>query len=290
MTQIKAALGASAHALGMEAHIAQQITGASLVATLALACTRASPNEDATRDPGLDEASAKDAAGCSNETRERGGTRFVRLCPSRDLWIATVPLACSPGEHASVRCPTATPLLFVPDLRVGARAVAVVEREVAHRVCAYAFGGRLPTRAERQRARTVRGMATLLASDTTREGTFLGEVPEWTEDGECSSPTRPSPACLGDKHPTWFRRGDAIAWNALRRCEVEEVAPWSAVDVRLGEHCPGDKCILHAPMPLGRAARASLRCTPSVSAIHPDGVADVAAIRCVVHERTLPRE
>lgn len=286
MTSIKAALDATAHASCMDPHLRHRFTSASLVATLALACSRTSPHEDPTRDLGTAEVRTALASGCSDETRERDGTLFVRLCATADLWIATTPLVCSPGDHATVRCPIATPLVFAPRLRATPRAVAVVEREIAHRVCGYAFGGRLPTRDERHRARTSRGMATLLASDTTHDGTFLAEVPEWTEDGPCSDPARLSPACSGDKHPTWFRRGDAVAWESLRACELGDEATPIGPPVRLGEHCDRDSCFLVGPM-IGRAVPRALRCTPRAVAVHPTGTADVAAIRCVVHERIL---
>jgi hypothetical protein len=262
-----------------------------LAAGLAIACSKTEKHDGVAPDPDVTAVSAllAGATDCAPELRHTHGVAFVRLCPSRDLWISATPVGCSAGEHATVRCPVATPLLAEPERSFEPRAVAVVERESAHRLCAYGFGGRLPSRDERRRARLAQGMATLLASDTSRDGLFLGEVPEWTEDGACSDPAGPGPGCAVDKHPSWFRRGDAIPWDSLRACEATLLvgSPGLAAGIALGDHCADGDCTLRSPL----AARPGhprplldLVCKPAGlgGKPHPKGEADVAAVRCVV--------
>lgn len=154
---------------------------------------------------------------CLPRTGEKLGVRFVEVCqsttaavedddpaesrPLPSFWISAAPLPCSAGGHETIDCPSVTPLGAAAGIPGNAivtpQEAAVIDAATAHRLCAMRFGGRLPTPLERAQARHVLGLSSIIASEQTgREGIVqLGEIAEWTEEGECDNPSIVGPSC-----------------------------------------------------------------------------------------------
>lgn len=238
---------------------------------------------------------ARPAAGspCPSEHGEKLGVPFVRVCGGGGdaYWIGAALLPCSAGEHETVECPIATPLVADPPLPVAMRprAVMLVEMAVAYRTCALRFGGRLPTTDELDRARRVQGLATLVASDTADGATRLADLREWTADGTCTNPSLPGPTCIFARHPP--AGGSAsFDWATLRSCTVTPADPEARGLLALGDTCRhgGADCMLASPLVSpGAAPRALVVHCASLEApsVHPAARPDVAGARCV-----LPRD
>lgn len=231
-------------------------------------------------------------APCPTEVAEKLGIPFVRLCGEESddaYWIAASPLHCSAGEHETLECPLVTPLISDPELapeRRLPRRVLLVPSYDAHRTCAMRFGGRLPTSAELRAARARQGLATLVASEESG-GLRLGELEEWTEQGDCANPSLPGAHCLFERRPA---TGPAthFTWETLRACEVGRAQLATPPREALGGLCPSSEgiCLFrgpHAPRPDSAPEYLAARCTaPEAPLVRPAPRNDVAAFRCVL--------
>ncbi|MCC6874166.1 MAG: hypothetical protein IT378_07640 [Sandaracinaceae bacterium] len=239
---------------------------------------------------------AREAQACARGESEKLGVPFVPMCgaaEARAEWISASALPCTGGAHDTVGCPVATPLLAEPPTTRTheARAVALMEGWTAYRLCALRFGGRLPTSAERARARRLQGMATLIASRRDEAGTIgLEELPEWVADGPCDNPSLPGAGCLVHRFP--IDAEPNIPWARVVACDVVAgTAPAGTRPVALGGVCaPGAACVVRSPSERA-AAPARLACAPPPSAgavpsALPHGV---GAVRCVVPAAGLTR-
>lgn len=257
---------------------------------------------------------------CAPRIGEKLGVPFVEVCASRasevlgedpgrdrvlpSLWIAAVPLACAGGRHEALDCPTVTALEASP---VGSRfrnrplRAAVVDAATAHRLCTLRFGGRLPTPEEREQARHVLGLVSLLVREDGARGdrVLFDELPEWVAASECAAmPSSLAPDCRVSLSPPVIprprRRGDA-----LLACDAELADFGAEPSVPIGGGCEAEllanarrpRCaplVPHAAYP----ARFTLRCRaallePGDAARQPS--ASEAAFRCVVPESALGR-
>jgi hypothetical protein len=203
---------------------------------------------------------------CTPRTEERGGVRFVEVCGA-GIFLAAAPLACEPGAA----CEPVLPLAPVDAARPNLPADALVtDGATARRLCADRFGARLPTPAERERAR---GLGFVSVEVREEPGEFarlrLEEASEWVGEGE-----RPARA------PAPRPRG---ADEGLLACVAEPALP-RARAVPLGTVCderPAEgpvrspDCALAAPggarFELGCDTERVVRTPP-----RPDG----AAVRC----------
>ncbi len=213
-------------------------------------------------------APAEDAA-CAPRSAEKLGIPFVRACEqavratARELpaerggfWIGSYPVGCSAGEHETVECPVVTPLgPRAPGAPPAApRQAAMASFFVAHRTCTMRFGGRLPTRAERELARGSLGLVTLLIVESSAAVFQTAELPEWVTDEACEDATLPDPRCRpGTFGPTAL--GAPPAPSTLRACEARASAGAAPADP-IGVPClaPGWS------WPTAGAARADLPC------------------------------
>lgn len=281
----------------------------------ALGCrSEPSPSRADARVEALAQASPPSSV-CVPRIAETIGVSFLRVCPSQlapgvdtaPFWISVIPMGCSAGEHETVRCPPVValvqPRLSDPQaLRsASSQLAAVVESDIAHKICTMRFAGRLPTGPERALARTALGLSSALVTESQDVGGYrLQELPEWVTETACEQPTVLGPECGVRGFPS-----DAtatIAWDRVTKCEVK---PLAALDGRaligIGGDCAISRtaaeggllrdvpCAVRGPAadPRGRRdAAVALACHPREPApARLSGLAtDVAAFRCVIAE------
>ena len=257
---------------------------------------------------------------CVPRVGEKLGVRFVEVCAASAaevlgedraedetlpaFWIAATPVPCSQGSHETVDCPTVTALETSPvgsALRNRSLASAVIEAATAHRLCTLRFGGRLPTPEEREQARHVLGLVSLLVRDgrQTSGQVMFDELPEWVAQRECeATPSNLVPDCRVSISPPILlhprREGDAIlACDA----ELADFGPEPAAPI--GGRCEADadaavlrpRCAVFVPH-AAYPSRFTLACRnatapPGEAAAHPS--ADSAPFRCVLPEHALGR-
>ena len=257
---------------------------------------------------------------CAPRVAEKLGVRFIEVCGVNTaafadagahdegalpaFWVAAVPLPCTRGEHATVECETVTALEVSPlASRHKNRPVEsmLVDAVTAHRTCTLRFGGRLPTPLEREQARHVLGLVSLLV----REGLdparriWLDDLPEWVAEGDClSSPSKLGPGCRLAQFPPIISRPLRDGDRRLA-CGAEPAGPEAPV-VPIGAACAerpaqggvrSPDCAVAFP---GGApdARFELACREApvdarAAAAHPR--AELAAFRCVVLPGALGR-
>lgn len=237
------------------------------------------------------------AGRCPRGEHEKLGVPFVPMCgaaaPTSE-WISAIAVPCTGGAHELLGCPLATPLLAEPEttLTRQARSVALMDGETAFRLCAMRFGGRLPTTAERARARQLQGMATLVASRKNDTGTIrLEELAEWVADGECDNPTLPGPRCNVHRFPV--DADPTVPWDRLVSCNVVVGAGTTRTDLLvadLGGTCPaiGD-CLLRSPLTSRGNEVSTLQCEAAAAPSRPAEPVGRAAVRCVVPAAGLRR-
>jgi hypothetical protein len=215
-------------------------------------------------------AHAEEAA-CAPRVLEKQGVRFVELCGA-GVYLSEAPLACASGEA----CEPLTVLSPAP--RPATRAnrhvdALVAAGEAARKLCRERFGGRLPTPAERERARSL-GFVSVVVREEPGEFARLrlDEAPEWVAEGEQLSR---SPAA-----------GPQAPGETLLGCVAEPALP-RARAVPLGSVCDerpleglvrSPDCALAAP----DGGRFEIGCDPARAA-RATAPADHAAVRCVVH-------
>jgi hypothetical protein len=261
-------------------------------------------------------AARADAPLCAPRVGEKLGVRFVEVCASSEsevfggaydrtlppFWISAAPLPCSAGSHETVDCPTLTPLEASPvgsPLRNRPMRAAVVDAATAHRLCTLRFGGRLPTEAEREQARHVLGLVTLLVREGAGPGPSveLDELPEWAATRECAaSPSNLGPGCRVSLSPPVIVR-PRRAGDSLLACDAEladfgpepSVGPGGTCGAALDSELRQPRCAVvvpHAAYP----SRFTLACRPVPEA---PGEADarpsdaLAPFRCVLPEAAL---
>ena len=264
--------------------------------------------------PSAADASAPTVAACARRTTERIGIPFVKVCPQdlgfpgaafEPFWIAAAPLGCSAGEHETLQCPSVIALAHpaAGDSRAPSplhgRLAAVVEADVAQSVCYMRFAGRLPTRAERSRAETAMGLASVVVAQrgTPPHFEFFG-LSEWVTDSACETPT--VDRCTPAYHPAGPR--EPIPWGAIASCDASPLSPETragAVLLGLGESCPAPDfawgpgatllpCALRSPAPRPSTVGFTLSCKAPERAPHANApVTTTAAFRCVVPEVAL---
>ena len=284
------------------------VIGGALVAAALLGC-----RGDRRRLPSPDKSAAPAKAACKARTAEKIGIPFVHVCPpgADGFWISAVPIGCSEGDHETVRCPKTMPLSHPVRADAGpltAVYAAMVEKETAQRMCFMRMGGRLPSRAERSRARDVMGLATVMVTESeSRADRFeLTELPEWVVEearAECETPGVAGPECVFGWFP-FETRSPFVPWANLRVCEARfaERAPPGLALTEIGKGCSAPTwswtadggaglralpCAARSPArgPLGAPSEAvfTVACARPEATGHPaDEDKDSAAYRCVV--------
>lgn len=255
-------------------------------------------------------SSASPLAACTPRIAEKIGVKFVQVCPTEEgshpFWISTVPMGCSAGAHETVPCPPVTavvqPTLALPDGfgPTAPKLAAVVEVYTAHKICTMRFAGRLPTRAERSRARALYGLSSVVVTESTATRAFhFRELAEWVTEKACEQPTDLAPDCGAGPFPATSI--SAVRWDLLARCEAKPLARTGSTlpFIDLGSECAGlrgaDTASLRLPCALRGSAQAQgtspvagfeLWCSaPDASLAHPEKLLpDIAAFRCVLPE------
>jgi hypothetical protein len=250
---------------------------------------------------------------CTPRVGEKLGVRFVEVCASDTsrfadaeahaaqalptFWIAATPLPCSQGEHDTVACDPVTALEASPLEGPGknrALDALVVDATVAHRLCTLRFGGRLPSPLEREQARHVLGLASLLV----REGSgsfatlWLDDLPEWVAEGDCATtPAKPGPGCRITQFPPVLARPRSVG-DKLLAC-IAEPAREGARAVAIGGECserPSEggvrspDCAVRVP---GSTAAFELGCEEETRTGAARPQPEQAALRCVLPETAL---
>jgi len=255
-----------------------------------------------------DASTASLDAACTPRLAEKIGVTFVHVCPTGEgvapFWISTIPMGCSAGAHETVPCPPVTavvqPTNGLPDDFRSAqpKQAAVVEVYTAHKICTMRFAGRLPTRAERSRARSMLGLASVVVTESAATRAFhFRELAEWVTEKACDQPTDLAPDCGAGPFPATSI--SAVRWDMLARCEAKAIASTGSAlpFVDLGAECAASRgadttllrlpCALRGPAhegPRPAVAGFELSCgAPDASFVHPDKVLpDLAAFRCVL--------
>jgi hypothetical protein len=213
------------------------------------------------------------AAACAPRALEKQGVRFLEVCGA-DVYLSDAPLAC--GTEAGAACDPVTALAPAP--REGARNrhvdALVVDGEAARKLCRERFGGRLPTPAERERARSLGFVSVQVREEPGEYARLrLDEQPEWVADGDRLA-RAPSPAAR-----------PRTPGETLLGCVAEPALP-RARAVELGRVCDerppeaavrSPDCALASPS----GARFEIGCDPA-HAVRSRSSPDHAAVRCVV--------
>lgn len=282
---------------------------ASLAAVALIACERAPARVEVRRsDAATSSAASRDTGPCTPATAEKIGVPFVRVCASpgagtESFWISAIPLGCSAGEHGTLSCPTVTSLVQPPAALPGFRApspriAAVVDAYTAHKVCTMRFAGRLPTRAERARARADVGLATVAVTEGPAGAFRARELGEWVTEPVCAHPTDLGPECHEDRFPK--ESIGAVSFDALVRCAATPVTSTPRPLFDVGGACASPAwagrgaftlpCALRG-LGYGEVGGASavrafeLSCERGeAGAEHASVRLDVAAFRCVLPE------
>ncbi len=280
----------------------------------ALGCDRAPARVEVGAEDARAAAQPRGEAPCVPAIADKIGVPFIRVCP-RDapfggerapgFWISTIPLGCSAGEHGTLACPPVTSLLQPPPELADFRApspklAAVVNAYTAHKVCTMRFAGRLPTRAERARARAALGLATVVVTEPgAGQPMRVRELAEWVTAVSCAHPSDLGPECKEAPYPE--SSISAVPWGMLARCAARPVKASAFAPIDLGGECAGSRdggaalafpCVIRGPAYGSPGAAPSpfsgfeLSCEPPIrDAEHaqPSAV-DLAAFRCVLPE------
>ena len=244
---------------------------------------------------------------CVWRTGEKLGLAFAEICtpPSAPkgvleespaevapFWMSAAPLPCSRGNRGTSDCPVATALLTArskaKDVLVP-RSVALVDAETAYGVCGMRFAGRLPTRAERELARYSASVATLVSMKEPGEAEpRIGELPEWTQVGDCTNPSQPDEGCRLVIFPPVVTRQKGKD-TVLQACRGSFAPAWVEDTILPGAPCVGNKCAVRI-VPALRPEAFRLTCKPTritapEETARPE--AGRAAFRCVLPESAL---
>ncbi len=247
-------------------------------------------------------------ADCAWRTGEKLGFGFAEICtpPSvpkgllgespdgglAPFWMSAAPLPCSRGNHGTSDCPVATSILSARSRAkdvLEPRGVALVDGKTAYGVCGMRFGGRLPTRAERELARYSAAVATLVSMKEPDEpDPRIGELPEWTQVGDCTNPSQPDEGCRLVLFPPVLTR-ERSKHSMLQACQAS-FAPGSIESaIQPGAPCVGGSCTVRI-LPALQPEAFELTCEPT--RIHAtespaEPKAERAAFRCVLPESAL---
>jgi hypothetical protein len=219
-------------------------------------------------------AHAEEAA-CTPRVAEREGVRFVEVCGA-GVFLSETPLPC---EGTAAACDPVTALAPAPREAADATRpkrhvdALVVAGDAARERCER-FGGRLPTRAERERARAL-GFVSVQVREEPGEFARLrlDEQPEWVADGERVA-----------RAPAAGPRARAPG-EVLLGCVAEPALP-RARAVPLGSVCDerpleaevrSPDCALASPS----GERFELGCDPAHT-VRSKASPDHAAVRCVI--------
>jgi hypothetical protein len=219
-----------------------------------------------------------DEAPCAPRVLEKQGARFVEVCGAGVL-LSDAPLACA--ADGGEACEPVTALAPAPREpgRPNRHVDALVTGgEAARKLCRERFAARLPTPAERARARDL-GFASVVVREEPGEFARLrlDEEPEWVEEaGRLARVPAARPHAAGE---------------ALLGCVAEPALP-RARAVPLGSVC-GERpleaevrspdCALEAP----GGARFELGCDPA-HLVRSRAAPEHAAFRCVLPASALP--
>ena len=247
------------------------------------------------------------AAGCAWRIGEKLGVAFAEICtPSSapeglleespadvsPFWMSAAPLPCSRGSHKTTDCVVTTSILSARSRAkdvLEPRAVAVVDGETAYGVCGMRFGGRLPTRAERELARYSAAAATLVSIQEPGEpAPRIGELPEWTQVGDCTNPSQPDKGCTLVFFPPVVTR-QVTKHSVLQSCRASFAPAWIKSAIQLGAPCVGGTCTVRIT-PALRPEAFELTCrSPTLKAKQPkaEPKRERAAFRCVLPESAL---
>lgn len=275
--------------------VAVQILGAAM-GLLVAGCSRSErpTDPDASATGVVSVPSAKE---CVPGAAEKLGIPFVRVCGGgAPFWISTLPMGCSAGEHDTLHCPPVLALVqppteTPPSVRPAVSSLAaVVDSELAHRVCTMRFAGRLPTREERVRARELLGLATVVVSDSPEVGGHrLRQLAEWVTARPCDEATKLAPECGAARFP--WDASPYVPWRLVVRCTPRTDPPEGAPHIDLDGDCPGSKdfgCVVRGALPLSparRGGRTALSCEPpQPPPAHDAELLDTTAFRCVIPE------
>jgi hypothetical protein len=247
-------------------------------------------------------------ARCAWRTGEKLGIAFAEICtpPSvakgllvespddvAPFWMSAAPLPCSLGSGGTIDCPVATSILSARSRAkdvLEPRAVAVIEGETAYGVCGMRFGGRLPTRAERELARYSAAVATLVSVKEPGEPEpWIGELPEWTQVGDCTNPSQPDEGCRLVIFPPVLTR-QRTKHSVLQWCRASFAPAWIESAIQVGAPCVGGTCTVRI-MPALWPEAFELTCEPArVTATQASATGpkvEQAAFRCVLPESAL---
>ena len=253
--------------------------------------------------------------GCRLRFGEKLGIPYVWVCRPGEpggFWITATVHACSAGSHESIRCPVTTPVGALRETSTSTsiepRTTALVDKAAALRTCGLRMGGRLPTRAERVRAREVLGLATVMVTESPGEAAAFrfAELPEWVTAEPCDNPNIVGSCDIG-----WYPSdapSSGVPWKHLRACRFTRSEAVAVGTVELGDACPvtgwkwnpGEAsqplpCRIHDPSRTAAGERSAASFTvacrpPSEQDVleHPPEVpTETAAYRCVLPEAAL---
>ena len=252
-------------------------------------------------------------AKCAWRTGEKIGVGFAEICaaPSAPkglleespadvapFWMSAAPLPCSRGNKGTADCPVATSILTARSRAkdvLEPRAVTLVDGKTAYGVCGMRFGGRLPTRAERELARYSASVATLVSMKEPGEPSpRIAELPEWTQVGDCTNPSQPDENCRLVIFPPVLTR-QRSEQSVLQACRADFAPAWVETAIQPGAPCVGGTCTVRIlPTLLPEAFR--LTCEPiragakqakRATQASAKSKAQRAAFRCVVPESAL---
>ena len=254
-------------------------------------------------------ASGDEARGsCAWRTGEKLGVAFAEICtpPSAPkgileespaevapFWMSAAPLPCSRGSRGTIDCPVATSILTARSRAKDAlepRSVALVDGETAYGVCGMRFAGRLPTRAERELARYSAAVATLVSMKEPGETEpRIGELPEWTQVGDCTNPSQPDEGCRLVLFPPVVTR-QRSEHTVLQACRASFAPAWIEFAIQPGGPCVGGTCMIRI-LPALRPEAFELTCRPTRGGEKKQALekpkAERAAFRCVLPESAL---
>jgi len=246
-------------------------------------------------------------ANCAWRTGEKLGIAYAEICaaPSAPkglleespaevapFWMSAAPLPCSRGSNGTIDCPVATSILSARSRAkdvLEPRTVALVDGKTAYGVCGMRFGGRLPTRAERELARYSATVATLASMKEPGEPEpRIGELPEWTQVGDCTNPSQPDEGCRLVIFPPVLTR-QRSKHSVLQACRASFAPAWIESAIQPGAPCVGGTCTVRI-LPTLRPEAFRLTCEPTrIGATQASAKpkAERAGFRCVLPESAL---
>jgi len=246
-------------------------------------------------------------APCAWRTGEKLGIGFAEICTPTSapkglleespaeiapFWMSAAPLPCSRGSGGTLDCPVATAILSARSRAkdvLEPRSVALVDGKTAYGVCGMRFGGRLPTRAERELARYSASVATLVSMKEPDEpDPRIGELPEWTQVGDCTNPSQPDEGCRLVIFPPVLTR-ERSRHSVLQACQASFAPGSIETAIQPGAPCMGGSCTVRI-LPALQPEAFELTCEPTrilatEAPAEPD--AERAAFRCVLPESAL---